>query len=209
MNKKLFFNFKSIPFILLSLFVILGVLVCNFVQITELDTKIIIFLQNSLSDINLDVFKFLSKFHNRYVNVIMFFVIFFLVYKKDYGLAFMSFISEYTRNDVILFIKDIFQRHRPPIELQPYSHPQDYSFPSGHSYNIVILAGILICIISKYVKNKIIRYILSSVCIVIAIFVGLSRLMLGVHYPTDVLAGFLLGATVVTTIWIINTKYNN
>ena len=136
MNKILFFSFKSIPLILLSLFVILGVLVCNFVQITELDTKIIIFLQNSLSDINLDVFKFLSKFHNRYVNVIMFFVIFFLVYKKDYGLAFMSFISEYTRNDVILFIKDIFQRHRPPIELQPYSHPQDYSFPSGHSYNI-------------------------------------------------------------------------
>jgi len=66
---------------------------------------------------------------------------------------------------------------------------QGYSFPSGHSTNSVIAYGS----IAYFFKNKLLRVI----CIILPLLVGISRFCVGVHYPTDVLFGWALGALIV------------
>lgn len=61
-----------------------------------------------------------------------------------------------------------------------------YSFPSGHSMVSFAFYGFLIYLINKKVKNKKIKYSLITVLSLLILFIGISRIYLGVHYVTDV-----------------------
>ena len=66
-----------------------------------------------------------------------------------------------------------------------------YSFPSGHSMVSMAFYGLLIYFIYKYVKNKYVKAILIILLSLLIIMIGISRIYLGVHYTSDVIAGFL------------------
>ncbi|HBS48916.1 MAG TPA: PA-phosphatase [Rhodobacteraceae bacterium] len=89
--------------------------------------------------------------------------------------------------------KEVFDRPRP--ELVPHgSMVYTASFPSGHSMMAAVTyltLGVLIARVLPYRRQKI--YMLS-VAVLITLLVGVSRVYLGVHWPTDVLAGWLAGA---------------
>lgn len=88
-------------------------------------------------------------------------------------------------------IKEIVQRPRPPIEFRMVEETS-FSFPSGHSMTSAAFYGLFIYFIFKNVKNKNIR---NSICIFLSILIfliGTSRIYLGVHYASDVLAGFTI-----------------
>jgi undecaprenyl-diphosphatase len=70
----------------------------------------------------------------------------------------------------------------------------DFSFPSGHATVAVAFYGFLAYLIIKLVKNKIKRQVVITSAILIVFIVGFSRLYLGVHYISDVLAGYLVGS---------------
>ena len=73
---------------------------------------------------------------------------------------------------------------------------QGYSFPSGHSTNSTIAFGS----IAYFFKNKAVRII----CIIMPILVGVSRFCVGVHYPTDVICGWAMGACIVFLMpWLL------
>lgn len=67
-----------------------------------------------------------------------------------------------------------------------------YSFPSGHSMVSMAFYGFLIYLIYNNIKNKYIKWILICSLSILIILIGISRIYLGVHYTSDVLAGFLL-----------------
>ena len=90
-------------------------------------------------------------------------------------------------------IKPIVHRSRPPFELQQVIHPQSYSFVSSHSLVTFALYGMVIFYFYKYCHNSITKYLIITLSILWIIFVGLSRIWLGVHYPTDVLGAYFLG----------------
>ena len=71
-----------------------------------------------------------------------------------------------------------------------------YSFPSGHSITSMFVYGMLLYLIWTHVKNRRLRNILSVLVMIPLVLVGPSRIYLGVHYPTDVLAGWCLGFAV-------------
>lgn len=92
--------------------------------------------------------------------------------------------------------------HRPrPSDVMHLVNEGGFSFPSGHSITSMFVYGLLIYLVRKNVKNRKIADLLTIVFAVPLILIGPSRIYLGVHYPTDVLAGWCLGAAVVV-IWI-------
>lgn len=93
------------------------------------------------------------------------------------------------------FVKHQFARVRPDYieHLVSESH---YAFPSGHSMGAMILLGSLLFIVIRlWSSEAILHFLVSVVCIVTIVAIGLSRIYLGVHFPSDVLAGFSLGAS--------------
>ncbi|MDR3191341.1 MAG: phosphatase PAP2 family protein [Lactobacillaceae bacterium] len=88
-------------------------------------------------------------------------------------------------------LKHIFSRPRPSIE--HLIHVTGYSFPSGHALNSILLYGSLIVLVHYYVTNLYLRYAFMTLLATLIIAIPLSRVYLGVHYLTDVMAGFSLG----------------
>lgn len=82
--------------------------------------------------------------------------------------------------------------HRPrPTEFRIIDET-GYSFPSGHSMVSMAFYGFLIYLIYKSVKNRYLKYSLMSILFILIILIGISRIYLGVHYTSDVIAGFLI-----------------
>ncbi|MCL5783729.1 MAG: phosphatase PAP2 family protein [Patescibacteria group bacterium] len=94
---------------------------------------------------------------------------------------------------LIQFIRLFIQEPRPflTLHLTPLiSPPTDLSFPSGHSSFMGIVASAYIVARSKW----------AWVFVPLALLVGFSRIYVGVHYPLDVLGGFILGFLIVFCI---------
>ena len=89
-------------------------------------------------------------------------------------------------------LKIIIKRPR-PTEFWPLASENTYSFPSGHSFIVMVLFGMLIYFTYKEIKNKKIQYLLTGIFSIIILLVGVSRIFLGIHYPTDVVGGYIIG----------------
>ncbi len=94
-----------------------------------------------------------------------------------------------------LAMKLVLARDRPPVGIQE-TLETDYSFPSGHVVGTVALFGMLAVVVGMHRGEAIKKWLACSALVIVAA-VALSRLYLGVHWFTDVLAGVLLGAVAV------------
>ncbi|MGN1297671.1 MAG: phosphatase PAP2 family protein [Clostridia bacterium] len=92
-----------------------------------------------------------------------------------------------------LLLKNIVQRPR-PNEFRLIDET-GYSFPSGHSMVSMAFYGFLIYLIYKFVKSKRLKWTLMIVLSILIITIGISRIYLGVHYTSDVLAGFTISVS--------------
>ncbi|TVV30267.1 phosphatase PAP2 family protein [Weissella cibaria] len=102
-------------------------------------------------------------------------------------------------------IKNIVQRPRPTANRLITEH--GYSFPSGHSINAMAFYGALLVLIWLYARKQWVKGVATIVLVAVIILIPISRVYLGVHYPSDVLAGLLLGlATMLTAATIILPK---
>ena len=100
-------------------------------------------------------------------------------------------------------LKHIIQRERPNINR--LIHEKGYSFPSGHSMMSMAFYGMLIFLIFKYVKNTALKWTLIVILTILLSTIGITRIYLGVHYPSDVIGGFLVS---LTYLFILTEIYN-
>lgn len=99
-------------------------------------------------------------------------------------------------------LKYLFQRERPDIA--PLLSVSGYSFPSGHSMASVILYGSIAVVCIRLIKNKYINGLIWLLAFISSLTIGWSRIYLGVHYPSDVVAGFVAGAAWLTiSAWML------
>jgi undecaprenyl-diphosphatase len=101
-------------------------------------------------------------------------------------------------------LKVSFARAR-PVPFFDTPLPASYSFPSGHSLYAVCFYGVLAWLVAARIENKSLRILICSLAGTLALLIGLSRIYLGVHYPTDVIAGF--AAALVWIFTVILTDY--
>ncbi len=92
---------------------------------------------------------------------------------------------------LIVSLKHLYQRPRPDI--LHLVEEKGFSFPSGHSLAVTLLIGSLIIIVGQRVKDRTVRLILQIFLGIYLVSVIISRVYLGVHYPSDVLASLCLG----------------
>ncbi len=95
---------------------------------------------------------------------------------------------------------------RPRPELVPHgSIVYTASFPSGHSLMSAITFLTLAALLAEHEPRRAIRIFMIAVAIFLSLGVGVSRVYLGVHWPTDVLAGWCVGAAWALGCWLIAT----
>ncbi len=124
--------------------------------------------------------------------------------RKTYGLP----VSLACLGGVAIYkpLKHFVLRQRPDVSLHLITQG-GYSFPSGHSVTSVIFYGLLFYLIQKNCKNETLKNILSVICGFLAVIIGPSRIYVGVHWPTDVLAGWCIGAAILIIAITLVNKY--
>jgi membrane-associated phospholipid phosphatase len=99
-------------------------------------------------------------------------------------------------------LKLLVGRHRPDL-LDPVARASGYSFPSGHALDNALGATVFLLVLLPLVRHRpLARLLLWAGAVVIPLITGLSRIGLGVHWTSDVIAGWLLGTAVTAaTAW--------
>jgi undecaprenyl-diphosphatase len=101
-------------------------------------------------------------------------------------------------------LKQLVRRDRPEVVLPP---PGGYSFPSGHALESTAVYGLLALLALPYLRHKGAQTVLLLGSLLLAFAIGFSRLYLGVHYFTDVVAGWCLGlAWALTCHWLAQPR---
>ena len=127
-----------------------------------------------------------------------------LLWRKRRVLA-LGYVVAVAGNGVLIrVLKRVFERVRPPHEGLPVS-ADGFSFPSGHSAGAVVAYGMLVYVALNFTAPRWHAPLLLAAT-ALALSIGVSRVMLQVHYASDVLAGFAfgllwLGACVVSLEW--------
>ena len=109
----------------------------------------------------------------------------------------------------ILF-KLVFQRDRPPLVNRLVAETT-YSFPSGHSVFAAVFFTMLAALLARVLpaSRPWLRLLAACLCLGLAGVIGVSRVWLGVHYPTDVAGGLLLGVGWVFAVWMIRIGWSH
>lgn len=141
-----------------------------------------------ISDFLTPIVKFITNFGGAIYLIGITIILCIVIKNKKIGIAIISNLAIVTIFNQLL--KRILQRPRP--EEFRIINESGYSFPSGHSMISMAFYGFLIYLIYKNVKNKYIKWSLIIVLGILIISIGISRIYLGVHYTSDVVAGFLM-----------------
>ena len=134
------------------------------------------------------IFKIITWFGSATCLILLTIILFTTIKNKKVGLLISTNLIIITILNQAL--KIIVQRPR-PTEYRIINEA-GYSFPSGHSMVSMAFYGFLIYLIYKNIKNKYLKISLIVILSLLIVMIGISRIYLGVHYTSDVCAGFLV-----------------
>lgn len=162
----------------------------NAEKIGHFDQLIIAFVQGIESPVLTSVMKFFT-FIGSFKGVILLSVLILCIFPKilhrriELILFVMVIIGSVVLNHLL---KWFFHRARP--DLHRLIEIGGFSFPSGHAMNAFTVYGILTFLLWRHIPSKWLRVLLISFSIFMISSIGLSRIYLGVHFPSDILGGY-------------------
>ena len=196
MNKN---NFKILITVVILTFLFLSQGYTNILK--TFDLKIISYIQ-SLENQYLTVFyKMITIIADTYQSaIITILLVTFLYFKKHYREALFLAITMTTCGLAMPLLKNVFSRERPNI--YRLIEISGYSFPSGHTTSATTMY-LTLAIILLSIMKKLNKYFVFSIAVLGIVIIGSSRIYLGVHYPTDVMAGICLGISIVSIVYCL------
>lgn len=183
-------NRKNI-LLIISCIIIFCIILINVLNgnIKSFDSKIYSFISFFRSDFMDMFFRTITRFGDEEILILIALSCLIFIKNRKIGLSIgVNLASVGLLNHIL---KEIVQRPRPPIEFRMVQE-SSYSFPSGHAMASLAFYGLIIYYLSKYIKNNKVKTVSTLVLSVLIFLVGISRIYLGVHFASDVLAGFLI-----------------
>ncbi|MTT30526.1 phosphatase PAP2 family protein [Terrilactibacillus sp. BCM23-1] len=193
--------------IFLFLFFIILLFLTKTVWFNQFDLFILTKLEIFRTPPSLTFFKWISYLSSAHILpfVLIGVSIFLLIVKKPKVMVLwvICFLLEKFINIVL---KNSIQRVRPT--LHHYELASSYSFPSGHAMNAMSVYGLLTLIIVLFIKSQWLRVTILIIGFTFVCLVGLSRLVLNVHYLSDVIAGYCVSGMIVSLIMYLMVNRN-
>jgi undecaprenyl-diphosphatase len=172
-------------------------------KIIQFDSTIIAAVQGLESPGLTAIMKFFTFIGSTSVVIILSLVILFFLYKVlNHRLELILFSAAIAGSGVLNeLLKHSFHRLRP--HLHRLIDATGYSFPSGHAMTAFTLYGLLSFLLWRHISGKWGRGLLIFFSIVMILAIGISRIYLGVHYPSDIIGGYLAsGFWLAVVIWL-------
>ncbi|MCH6264261.1 MULTISPECIES: phosphatase PAP2 family protein [Neobacillus] len=171
-------------------------------KIVQFDSTLISSVQGLESPALTAIMKFFTFIGSTKIVVILSLLIIFFLYKVlHHRLELILFIAVIAGTPIInSILKSIFHRARP--EFHRLIEIGGYSFPSGHAMNAFSVYGILAFLLWRHIATRTGRILLIIFSTIMILMIGISRIYLGVHYPSDIIGGyFASGFWMTTAIW--------
>ena len=177
----------------LLLFVIIGYVVKFYPEmLINFDQPIQTVIRGNLSDYLTIFFKAITHLIDIPVIITWVLIVAFIFYCKQWKIESFFMLGNLTFAGILIVtFKNIYQRPRP--EILHLVEEKGFSFPSGHSLAVTIMVGTLIVIFSQRIKNQVWRKVVQIGLGIFLVSVLVSRIYLGVHYPSDVIASLCMG----------------
>lgn len=179
---------KNYKWIIFFLFFVIFLAIAEDVfeqEIFEFDSVVYNFLVNNRNEVLNNFFKIITQFGSGIVLIIITILCVIFIRDKKYKILVPANLVTIAIINIVL--KNFFLRPR-PNELRLIEET-GYSFPSGHAMASTAFYGLLIYIVHEKVENKILR---NTICIMLGLLIlliSISRIYVGVHYTSDVIAG--------------------
>ncbi|NQE90371.1 phosphatase PAP2 family protein [Nocardia terpenica] len=120
-----------------------------------------------------------------------------LVWRRMWGRAGLVGVATAGAGVLVVGVKHVVGRSRPPV-VDHLVVETNQSFPSGHSLGSIVVIGVLAALLVLWAGRTAVRVAVVAVAAIFVAAVGISRLYLGVHWPTDILGGWSLGG-----LWLV------
>jgi undecaprenyl-diphosphatase len=133
-------------------------------------------------------------------------VVGFLLLQARYRTAFFIFLTAASGEAVSFAMKGIFSRARPTV-VPHLRETFSTSFPSGHAMQSAIIYLTLGAMLMRIAQGRLTKIYCLGMAMLLTFLVGVSRVYLGVHYPTDVLAGWIVGLFWASICWLAAQHY--
>jgi len=133
-------------------------------------------------------------------------VIGFLILQTRYWTALFIFLTAASGELVGYSLKSIFVRTRPTL-VPHLREAFSSSFPSGHAMQSAIVYLTLGAILMRIADRRLTKIYCFGMALLVTFLVGVSRVYLGVHYPTDVIAGWIVGLFWASLCWLVAQHY--
>jgi membrane-associated phospholipid phosphatase len=161
------------------------------------DQVIIQYVSNIRTESLTDIMKFITFLGGTTVLTLLLIgsLVWLILKRKNYWGAIFYIIAVAGGGLLNLGLKHWFGRVRPENSLIV---EQGFSYPSGHSMGSLIYYGFLGYLVIRSQRGRSLKLLLGIGFITLILLIGFSRIYLGVHYPSDVLAGFSAG-----TVWLL------